>query len=316
MLRYIIRRLIATVGVLWGVSILIFAILQLTPGDAARAQLPSSAPEEEVQRLREAMGLDEPIPVQYSIWLQNVLQGDFGRSYQHRISAFGIVKDRFPNTMILAASSLVVSVTLGLVIGVIAGTRPNTLADRIAILTGIVGASLPAFWVGIMLLIVFSLRLGWFPAVGMYDVRGDGGLLDLAHHLVLPTITAAAVPAAVIARQVRSSVLEIMNLDYIRTARSKGLKEITVVIRHALRNALPTFITIVALQAGYLLGGSLITEVVFSWPGMGQQLYTSVGARDIPVIMTITILVAVIFTSLNLVADVLQAVLDPRVRLT
>lgn len=316
MLRYIIRRLIATVGVLWGVSILIFAILQLTPGDAARAQLPSSAPEEEVRRLREAMGLDEPIPVQYSIWLQNVLQGDFGRSYQHRISAFGIVKDRFPNTMILAASSLVVSVTLGLVIGVIAGTRPNTLADRIAILTGIVGASLPAFWVGIMLLIVFSLRLGWFPAVGMYDVRGDGGLLDLAHHLVLPTITAAAVPAAVIARQVRSSVLEIMNLDYIRTARSKGLKEITVVIRHALRNALPTFITIVALQAGYLLGGSLITEVVFSWPGMGQQLYTSVGARDIPVIMTITILVAVIFTSLNLVADVLQAVLDPRVRLT
>ncbi len=316
MVRYVIRRLIATVGVLWGVSILIFAILQFTPGDAARAQLPSSAPEEEVQRLRESLGLDEPIPVQYSIWLQNVLQGDFGRSYQHRISAFGIVKDRFPNTMILATSALVVSVVVGLVIGVVAGTRPNTLTDRAAILTGIVGASLPSFWVGIMLLIIFSLKLGWFPAVGMYDVRGDGGLVDLAHHLVLPTITAAAVPAAVIARQVRSSVLEIMNLDYIRTARSKGLRETTVVVRHALRNALPTFITIVALQAGYLLGGSLITEVVFSWPGMGQQLYTSVGARDIPVIMTITLLVALIFTSLNLLADLLQAVLDPRVRLT
>lgn len=316
MVRYIIRRLIATIGVLWGVSILIFAILQFTPGDAARAQLPSSAPEEEVQRLRDSLGLDEPIPVQYSIWLQDVLQGDFGRSYQHRISAFGIVKDRFPNTIILASSALIVSVVVGLVVGVVAGTRPNTLTDRVAILSGIVGASLPSFWVGIMLLIIFSLKLGWFPAVGMYDVRGDGGILDLLHHLVLPTITAAAVPAAVIARQVRSSVLEIMNLDYIRTARSKGLKEMTVVLRHALRNALPTFITIVALQAGYLLGGSLITEVVFSWPGMGQQLYTSVGARDIPVIMTITLLVALIFTSLNLLADILQAVLDPRVRLT
>lgn len=316
MSRFVIRRLIGAIGVLWGVSILIFGIIQFTPGDAARAQLPSSAPEEEVERLRESMGLDEPIPVQYAYWISDVLQGDFGRSYQHRISAFGIVRDRFPNTLILASSALVVSVIIGLTVGVIAGTRPNTATDRIAILTGIVGASMPAFWLGIMLLIFFSLRLGWFPAVGMYDVRDGGGLLDLLHHLVLPTITAAAVPAAVIARQVRSSVLEIMNLDYIRTARSKGLSEYTVVLGHALRNALPTFITIVALQAGYLLGGSLITEVVFSWPGMGQQLYTSVGARDIPVIMTITILIAIIFTSLNLLADLMQAVVDPRIRLT
>lgn len=316
MIRYIIRRLIATVGVLWGVSILIFSIVQLTPGDAARAQLPSTAPEEQIEQLRRSLGLDEPITVQYGYWIRNVLQGDFGRSYQHRISAFGIVKDRFPNTIILASSALIVSVVVGLTVGIIAGTRPNTLADRAAILSGIVGASLPSFWVGIMLLIVFSLKLGWFPAVGMYDIRGGGGLMDLAHHLILPTITASLVPAAVIARQVRSSILEIMNLDYIRTARSKGLAEFTVVSRHTLRNALPTFITIVALQAGYLLGGSLITEVVFSWPGMGQQLYTSVGARDIPVIMTITIVIAVVFTLLNLLADVMQGVVDPRVRLS
>mgnify|MGYP003382242464 CR=1 FL=1 len=316
MTQYILRRLIATVAVVFGVSILIFSVVQLTPGDAARAQLPSNAPEEQVQELRDAMGLEKPLPVQYGYWLRNALQGDFGRSYQHRIPAFGIVTDRFPNTVILAASALVVSVVIGLGIGLIAGTRPNTPADRISTMLGIAGASVPAFWLGIMLLLIFSLKLRWFPAVGMYDVREGGGLVDLLHHLVLPTITAAAVPTAVIARQVRSSVLEVMALDYIRTARSKGLAERAVVIRHALRNVLPTFITIVALQAGYLLGGSLITEVVFSWPGMGQQLYTSIGARDIPVIMTITVLVAIVFTSLNLLADLLQGVVDPRIRLT
>jgi len=313
--RYIIRRLIATVAVLFGVSILIFTIVHLTPGDAARAQLPSNAPEEQIQKIRRAMGLDKPMPIQYVYWLRNAVQGDFGRSYQHRISAFGIVKDRFPNTVILAGSSLVVAVIIGLTVGVIAGTRPNSRTDRTATILGIIGASLPSFWLAIMLLIIFSLKLGWFPAVGMYDVRGDGGLADLAKHLVLPTIATAAVPAAVIARQVRSSILEIMNLDFVRTARAKGLAEHIVVLRHALRNAMPTFITIVALQAGYLLGGSLITEVVFSWPGMGQQLYTSIGARDVPVIMTITVLIALVFTSLNLIADVLQGVIDPRIRL-
>jgi peptide/nickel transport system permease protein len=316
MFRFILRRILATIAVLFGVSILIFSIVQLTPGDAARAQLPSNAPEEQVQQLRDAMGLDQPLPVQYAYWLRDALQGDFGRSYQHRISAFGIVKERFPNTVILATSALVVSVIVGLAIGIIAGTRPNTAIDRGSTIFGIVGASLPSFWLAIMLLIIFSLKVRWFPAVGMYDVRDGGGLLDLAHHLVLPTIATAAVPAAVIARQVRSSILEIMSLDYIRTARAKGLLERVVVVRHALRNALPGFITIVALQAGYLLGGSLITEVVFSWPGMGQQLYTSIGARDIPVIMTITVLIAVVFTSLNLLADIFQGVVDPRVRLS
>lgn len=315
MVRFVIRRLIATVAVLFGVSLLIFSIVQITPGDAARAQLPSNAPEEQIQQIRDAMGLDSPLPVQYAIWLRNALQLDFGRSYQHRIDAFGIVQQRFRNTMILAGSSLVVSVLIGLGIGIIAGTRPNSGIDRASIIFGIVGASVPSFLLAIILMVIFSLRLGWFPAVGMYDIRGGGGLMDLARHLVLPTIATAAVPAAVIARQVRSAILEIMGLDYIRTARAKGLVERVVVMRHALKNALPTFITIVALQAGYLLGGSLITEVIFSWPGMGQQLYTSIGARDIPVIMTITILIAVSFTLLNLIADLLQGVIDPRVRL-
>jgi peptide/nickel transport system permease protein len=316
MIRYIVRRLLATVAVVWGVSILLFSIISLTPGDAARAQLPAGASPDQYQRLRDALGLDEPIPIRYSIWLRNTLRGDFGLSYQHHIPARDIVGLKFKNTLVLASSALLVSVTLGLITGVVAGTRPNSTTDRVTMTIGITGASIPTFWLGIVLLLLFSLKLGWFPAVGMRDVRGEGGVLDVPHHLVLPTIAAAAVPAAIIARQVRSAVLEIINLDYIRTARAKGLSEREIVRRHVLKNALPSFITIVALQAGYLLGGTLVTEIIFSWPGMGLQLYTSVGARDIPVIMTIAILVAVVFTSLNLLADILQGIVDPRVRLT
>jgi peptide/nickel transport system permease protein len=315
MLQYIARRLLATVAVLFGVSLLLFTIIKLTPGDAARAQVPPGAPQDQYERVRRALGLDRPLPAQYGIWLGNILQGDFGRSYQHQIPALEIVGRKFVNTLILASSALVVAVTLGLIGGIIAGTRPNSLTDRMTTSVGILGASIPTFWLGIVLLLVFSLKLGWFPAVGMRDVRGEGGVFDVPRHLVLPTIAAAAVPAAIIARQVRSAVLEIINLDYVRTARAKGLAERVIVRRHVLKNALPGFITIVTLQAGYLLGGSLIIEIIFAWPGMGLQLYTSVGARDIPVIMTITILVAAVFTLLNLTADILHAVVDPRIRL-
>lgn len=314
MARYVIRRLLATVAVVFGVSILLFTIIQLTPGDAARAQVPPGAPEADYQRVRRSLGLDKPIPVQYTYWVRNLVQGDFGISYQHDIPAWGIVKRKFTNTLLLAASALIVSVTIGVTIGVVAGTRPNSLADRSITTLGIIGASIPTFWLGLVLLLVFALKLGWFPAVGMRDARGEGGTWDIPRHLILPTIATAAVPSAIIARQVRSAVLEIINLDYVRTARAKGLSEGSVVRRHVMRNALPVFITIVALQTGYLLGGSLIIEVIFSWPGMGAQLYTSVGARDVPVIMAITIIVAIVFTLINLTADLLQGAVDPRVR--
>jgi peptide/nickel transport system permease protein len=314
MFRYIVRRRIATVAVGFGVTLLLFTLVKLTPGDAARAQVPPGSPPEQYLRVRHALGLDRPLPAQYAVWLGNLLHGDFGSSYQHHIPAWTIVRVKFVNTLLLASSALLLSVVIGLLAGVVAGTRPNSLADRLTTTFGIVGASVPTFWLGIMLLLFFSLKLGWFPAVGMREVRGNGGFFDVPRHLVLPTVATAAVPAAVIARQVRSAVLEIINLDYVRTARAKGLGESAIVRRHILKNALPGFITIVALQAGYLMGGSLITEIIFSWPGMGAQLYTSVGARDIPVIMTITILVASVFTLLNLLADILQGVVDPRIR--
>ena len=315
MVAYIIRRLLATVFVLFGVSILIFSLVKITPGDPARAQLPATATPDQIDALRRALGLDRPLPGQYLSWLGNALRGDLGLSYQHRVDAVGLVQQRFGNTLILAGSALIVSVTMGVLIGVIAGTRPNSFVDRFLTTLSVAAASVPTFWLGIVLLIVFSLRLGWFPATGMYNPRGEKTFEDLLRHLVLPTIAASAVPAAIIARMVRSSVQEIMTLDHVRTARAKGLNESVVVRRHALKNALPTFITIVALQAGYLLGGSLIVEIVFSWPGIGLQLYTAVGARDIPIIMAVTLLVAMIFVSLNFLADVLQGVFDPRIRL-
>lgn len=314
MLRFLIRRLLATVAVLFGVSLLIFGLVKATPGDAARAQLPATAGPDQIAQLRRALGLDRPLTVQYGIWLGNALRGDLGLSHQHRTSALEIALRRFRNTAILAAAALALAVTAGLAIGVLAGTRPNSLLDRSVTTLGVLGASLPTFWLGIMLLILFSLRLGWFPAVGMNDPRGEGGLADTLLHLVLPALTAAAVPAAVIARTVRSATLEIMGLDYVRTARAKGLAESRVVGRHAMRNAVPIFVTIVALQAGYLLGGSLVTEIVFSWPGMGLQLYTSIGARDTPVIMAVTLIVALVFTLLNLLADLLHGLADPRLR--
>jgi len=315
MVRYVVRRGLASVLVLVGVSILIFTLIKLTPGDAARSQLPATATPQQVEELRRAMGLNRPVTTQYAYWLRDALQGDLGLSYQHRVSALGLVRERFGNTIVLAGSALAVALVLGVLIGVIAGTRPNSLVDRGLTVLSVAAASVPTYWLGIVLLLIFALRLGWFPAVGMYDPRGDRSLGDLLRHLVLPTVTTAAVPVAVIARMVRSSVQETMTLDYVRTARAKGLRESSVVRGHALRNALPTFITIVALQAGYLLGGSLIAEIVFTWPGMGLQLYTAVGARDVPIIMAVTLIIAVIFISVNFLADLLQGVFDPRIRL-
>ena len=207
--------------VVFGVSLLLFTIVQLTPGDAARAQIPPGAPHSEYLRMREVLGLDRPIPVQYAYWLRNVLKGDMGRSYQHDIPAFGIVQSKFKNTLILASSAMLLASVIGMTVGVVAGTRPNSLLDRSITSVGIVGGSIPTFLLGIVLLLIFSLKLGWFPAVGMRDLRGEGGRFDLLKHLVLPAIATAAVPAAIIARQVRSGVLEIINLDYVRTARAK-----------------------------------------------------------------------------------------------
>jgi peptide/nickel transport system permease protein len=314
MIRYMVGRLCTALPVLFGVSVVIFTMQKLLPGDAAVAILGPQATAEELTALRAELGLDQPLHVQYWRWFSKVLRGDFGRSIQLRVRITELIFPKFKNTMILAAGALSIAVTVGLVVGVLSGTHANSLFDRLGMVCTIVGASMPGFWVGLVLMYFFALKFRLLPSTGMYDLRGDGGLLDLLRHLILPAITSSVVATAIISRLVRSTFLEIMQHDYIKTARAKGLRERTVIYAHALKNALPTFINIVALQMGYLLGGSLFSEVIFSWPGIGFQLYSSIAARDVPVVQACVLLTATVFTLANLASDVLQGVVNPRIR--
>ncbi|MFN8556700.1 MAG: ABC transporter permease [Dehalococcoidia bacterium] len=315
MLRYTARRLLFTLPVLWGVTVVVFLLVRLLPGDIATYILGPGAPAEQVAALRRDLGLDRPWHQQYLVWLGNAARGNLGYSNQYRRPVAEVIWQKFNNTIVLAAGALTLSVIIGVSVGTFSGTRPNTLPDRMATTVAIVLASLPGYFVGLVLMYIFALKLRWFPSTGMYSVTDPGGLPDLLHHLVLPAITTAAVPMAVISRLVRSQFIEVMQQDYIRTGRAKGLRERVVILRHALRNAMPTTINIVALQLGYLLGGSIFAEVIFSWPGMGQQLYASIGARDAAVIQAIALLVASIFILANFAADAAHGILDPRVRL-
>ena len=314
MIRYVVGRLLTALPVLWGVSLVIFTMQKLLPGDAAVAILGPQATAQELIALRADLGLDQSLHVQYWRWFSKMLEGDLGRSIQLRVRITELILPKFKNTMILAAGALTICVTAGLLIGVLSGTRPNSLFDRVSIVCTIVGASMPGFWVGLVLMYIFALQLKLLPSTGMYDLRGDGGLLDLLRHLLLPAITSSVVATAVVSRLVRSTFLEIMQHDYIKTARAKGLRERTVIYVHALKNALPTFVNIVALQMGYLLGGSLFSEVIFSWPGMGFQLYSSIAARDVPVVQACVLLTAMVFTLANLTSDVIQGLVNPRIR--
>lgn len=314
MLKFIIRRLLVLVPVLLGVSILIFLIIKLIPGDAAISTLGAGATQENVRLVRQALRLDQPLYIQYWDWLTRALRGDLGMSIALNTPVASVIVLKFKNTVILTLGSLVVCVLVGLSSGIIAGTRQYSFFDRFSMFTALVGASMPVFWLGLILMAVFSLKLGWLPSTGMYDIRGDGGFLDLLKHLVLPSITTATVSTAVIARLSRSTMIEVLHGDFIKALRAKGLPEFSVVFRHGLRNGLPPIINITGLQVGYLLGGALFTEVVFSWPGIGLQLYSSITARDIPMVQAACLFVAVSFVVVNLLSDVIIAYLDPKVR--
>ncbi len=261
------------------------------------------------------MGLNRPWYERYALWLGDFVRGDFGYGVIYRAPVAELVWDALKNTLVLAVAAAVPSTALGVAAGVFAGTKPNSLADRSITTLSVLAASVPQYWLGLMLIVLFALHLDWLPAGGMWDTRNPGGLRDLLLHLILPLLTIAAVPTAVISRLVRSSMIEVMQQDYIRTARAKGLHERAVIRRHAARNIAPTAINIVALQLGYLISGTIFVEVVFAWPGIGQQLLASVQARDPAVVQTITLITAAAFVAANFIADVAQSLLDPRVRL-
>ena len=314
MTAYIVRRLLQTIPVLLGATIVVFLLIQLIPGDAAGVILGGEATPSAVAALRQEMGLNDPIPEQYARWMAKILRGDMGVSSQTRTPVLTVLAGKLPNTLLLAVSAMLLAIVLGVTAGVVSATRRYSWFDRLSMFAALFGNSMPVFWLGLILIIVFSLGLGWLPSGGMQSVRGGDGFVELIKHLALPTVTLASAATALIARMVRSTMLEVIRQDYITTARSKGQVERVVIWRHALRNALLPVVTVVGLQFGHLLGGAVLTETVFVWPGVGLAIYGAISARDIPLIQGGILLTATTFVLINLLVDIGYAYLDPRIR--
>ncbi len=312
--RFLARRLLQLGPVLLGVSVIVFLVLHLAPGDPAEVMLGANANKEDLDRLRVQLGLDQPLHVQYVHWISHVARGDLGRSIWMKRPVLGEVLERFKATLLLTGTALFLSTLGGLALGIVSATRPNSLLDRLSAVASLFGASMPVFWLGIVLMVIFALWLGWLPASGMYAPYGGGDLKDLLVHLVLPAVTLAAASVTIIARLTRATMLETLGQDYVRTARAKGLGERPVVWRHALKNALIPIVTVVGVQAGYLLGGAVLTETVFAWPGVGTLVVQGILARDVPLVQGGVLVIALSFVLVNLAVDTLYAWLDPRIK--
>ena len=311
---YLIRRLLLIVPVLFGVSVIVFLTMALIPGDPALVILGPYATAERVAALRHDLGLDRSVVQQYVLWIGNVLEGDFGRSFSLDRPVLAEVMDRLGPTALLTGSALVLSTVFGLAAGAVAAARQYGWTDRLLTALVLVGISTPAFWLGLMLILVFAVYLGWFPVSGMFAVYRGGGLGDVLHPLVLPAVTLATVAAGVIARLTRTAMLEVLREDYVRTARAKGLRERSVLYKHAFKNALVAVVPVIGMQVGFLLGGAVYIETVFQWPGIGLMLVNAIAARDILLVQGGVLVVAVAYVFLNLLADVVQRLLDPRVQ--
>jgi ABC-type dipeptide/oligopeptide/nickel transport system permease component len=300
---YVIRRLARTLIALWGVSTIVFCVLRLS-GDPAVLLLPQEASVEDVLRLRQDLGLDDPFLVQYLRFLGSSMLGDFGESLRHREPAMALVVSHLWATIELSLAAFGIALLVAVPIGILAAVKPNSLYDHAVLTLALLGQSAPTFWIGIMLILTFGLGLRWFPIGG----RGSWS------HLVLPAITLGAFAMASIARLTRSAMLEVIRLDYINTARAKGLRESRVIWKHALKNAAIPVVTIMGLQFGALLGGAVVTETVFSWPGIGRLAIQGIYNRDYPVVQATVFIAAVFFVGINCVVDLLYTILDPRIR--
>lgn len=313
MQTYIAQRLWMLVPVLFGITVVVFLIIHITPGDPAAIMLAGSpATDADVAQLRHQLGLDRPLHVQFATWVWRALHGDLGRSLALRSPVLPEVILKIKATAVLALGALLLSVFLGILAGVVSSTKQYSLLDYLVMLLSLAGVSLPVFWLGLMLVMVFSVTLGWLPASGMHAPAG-GGTGDLLKHLALPAVTLGAASIGVVARFTRSSMLEVLRQDYVRTAQAKGLSTGTINFRHALKNALIPVLTVIGVQAGYLLGGAVLTETVFAWPGLGSLILKGILARDYPLVQGAVLFVACTFVLVNLVVDVLYAYLDPRI---
>jgi peptide/nickel transport system permease protein len=311
---YLLKRLLMLPPVLLGVTVIVFLVMALIPGDPAMAILGTYATPENLAQVRLELGLNHPLPIRYLFWLNAVLHGNLGWSYILHKPVLDEVMARLGPTMLLAGASLVLCALVGIPLGIIAAVRQNAWEDKLITVTVLIGVSTPSFWLGMLLILWFAVRLQWLPDGGMYDLFGDGGIIDLLTHLALPAITLAAVPAAVLVRLTRTAMLEVMRQDYVRTARAKGVRESRVILRHVFGNALVGVIPILGIEAGYVLGGAVYVETVFQWPGIGQMLVNAISTRDILLVQAGVLVVATAYIVINLLTDIAQALLDRRIQ--
>ncbi|HBK60901.1 MAG TPA: peptide ABC transporter [Firmicutes bacterium] len=304
MLRFIGKRILWMIPLLFGVTLMVFLILHLTPGDPAALILGDAADQQTIEMLRHEMGLDRPLPVQYLDFVWKAVRGDLGTSIHSKRPVVSELRSRLPATLELACTALTLAVMIGITVGIVSAVKRYSAFDHAMMLTTLVFASMPSFWLGLILMLVFSVQLGWLPAVGR------GGFV----HLILPAVTLAATPAALIARLTRSSMLDVVEEDYIRTAHAKGLSEEVVIWRHALKNAMIPIITVIGIQFGGMMGGSVVIESVFAWPGVGKLMVDSILTKNYPVVQGGLLMMAVIVSLINLAVDVTYGLLDPRIR--
>ncbi|MGI6148578.1 MAG: ABC transporter permease [Firmicutes bacterium] len=305
MSKYIIRRLLSVIPVLIGISIFVFLIMHLTPGDPARLMLGESAPADQLEALRQELGLNDPLPIQYFNWMKKAVRLDFGRSLRSKKLVTSEIMERLPATGELAILAVTISVLIGIPVGILSASKPNSLFDNAAMLAALSGVGMPAFWQGIMLILIFSVWLGWFPSSGRM-----GGL----EYYILPAFTLGTRSMASIARMTRSTMLEVLQQDYIRTATAKGVARLRVIFVHALRNALIPVVTMIGLQFGGLMAGAVLTETIFAWPGIGRLVVDAINNKDFPLVQGTIMTFAIMYALINLVVDVLYAVLDPRLK--
>lgn len=304
MLAYLLKRLVASVPTLLGVSLVIFSMVHLTPGDPVQIMLDVHASAEQVERLRHELGLDLPLPQQYLRFVWGAMHGDLGNSLKSGRPAVTEMLDRLPATLTLALAGMGIAIAVGLVLGVVAAARRDTWVDSLTMVIAMLGVSLPSFWIGILLIYVFGVKLQWLPVAGASTWR----------HLVLPAVTLGTLASSVLARMTRSGMLEVLGSDYIRTARAKGLPDKVVLYRHALKNTLIPVVTIIGVQVGSLIGGTFIIEQLYAWPGVGRLAVGAIQARDYPLVQAIGLYVALGYVLVNLAVDLLYGLLDPRIR--
>jgi peptide/nickel transport system permease protein len=311
---YILKRLISAIPVLLGITVIVFLIMSMIPGDPATAILGSYATPENVEKINRDLGLDKPMVQRYFIWLGNMLQGDFGRSFSLNRPVLDEVLERFNATLVLAGTSFVLCSLLGILAGVVSAARQYGFADKAITFTVLIGISVPSFFLGMMMILLFAVNLKWLPVSGMYAIYGGGDLPDLIRHLIMPALALSAVATGVIARLSRSAMLEVLRQDFIRTARAKGVRERKVIMGHALRAAMVSIIPVLGIQAGFVLSGAVYIEIVFQWPGVGRMLVDAILTRDLLLVQGGVVFVAACYVLFNIAVDVAQSLLDPRIK--